>query len=88
MTEEDAKENLERLKAIRGVITKKVQQATEGLGDEGDTLTDEDFQQLDVTKRLLDGKLKKQRKLQPSMKTTRNQHMCVFYLIMEASVPT
>ena len=63
MAEEDAKENLERLKAIRaahrGVITKKVQQAIEVLGDEEDTLTDEDFQQLDVIKRLLDGKLKK-----------------------------
>ena len=59
--EEDAKENLERLKAIRathrGVITTKVQQAIEILGDEGDTLTDEDFQQLDMIKRLLDGKL-------------------------------
>ncbi|XP_068757562.1 uncharacterized protein [Montipora capricornis] len=63
MAEEDAKENFERLKAIRaahrGVITKKVQQAIEVLGDEGDTLTDEDFQQLDVIKRLVDGKLKK-----------------------------
>ena len=63
MAEEDAKENLEQLKAIqavhRGVITKKVQQAIEVLGDEGDTLTDEDFQQLDVIKRLLNGKLKK-----------------------------
>ena len=63
MAKEDAKENLERLKAIRaahrGVITKKVQQAIEVLGDEGDMLTDEDFQQLDVIKRLLDGKLKK-----------------------------
>ena len=63
MAKEDAKENLEWLKAIRaahrGVITKKVQQAMEVLGDEGDTLTDEDFQQLDVIKRLLDEKLKK-----------------------------
>ena len=63
MAEEDSKENLERLKAIRaahrGVITKKVQQAIEVLGDEEDTLTDEDFQQLEVIKRLLDGKLKK-----------------------------
>ena len=63
MAEEDAKENLEWLKAIRaahrGVITKKVQQAIEVLGDKGDTLTDEDFQQLEVIKRLLDGKLKK-----------------------------
>ena len=62
MAEEDAKENLERLKAIRaahrGVITKKVQQVIEVLGDEEDTLTDEDFQQLDVIKRLLDEKLK------------------------------
>ena len=63
MAKEDAKENLERLKAIRaarrGVITKKVQQAIEVLADEEDMLTDEDFQQLDVIKRLLDGKLKK-----------------------------
>lgn len=56
MAEEDAQETLERLK---GVITKKVQQAIEVLGDEEDTLTDEEFQQLDVIKRLLDGKLKK-----------------------------
>ena len=28
------------------------------------------------------------KKLQPSMKTTRNQHMCVFYSIMEANVHT
>ena len=50
MAEEDAKENLEWLKAIRaahrGVITKKNQQAIEVLGDEGDTLTDEDFQHI------------------------------------------
>ena len=55
MAEEDAKENLERLKAIRAVhrvvITKKVQQAIEVLGYEEDTLTDEKFQQLDVIKR-------------------------------------
>ena len=30
----------------------------------------------------------KQRKLQRLIKTTRNQHMCVFYLAMETSVPT
>lgn len=61
MGDEDTKEKLERLRAIRranrGVITKKISDANTILGI-GGTLSSEQEAQLDVINRLLENKLK------------------------------